>query len=294
MNTNSIRSNTLSRAFSALSLLCVCGMAATSQAGAQQFYVQTATSSNRVADWTNLWLQDTNPNDLYFVTPNFNPPGLGGIYDNHPIGVWFTGSDWAIFHQDSTSIPLGASYNVMKMPAGWNDFVHTATASNCAGDYTTLNNIWINGRPNELLWVTPNYNPGGKGGVYDNHNIGVWYNSATGRWAIFNQDHSAIPAGASFSVAYASGAYFPDYYVHTATSSNISGNVTFLDDYWINGSNGHIVIVTPVWNPGGRGGVYNNHAIGVWYDSAIGRYAIYNQDYSPMPPGAAFNVWVWY
>ena len=42
--------------------------------------------------------------------------------------------------------------------------------------------------------------------------------------------------------------------------------------------------------PGGVGGLYHNHAIGVYYYGS--RWAIFNQDMAPMPPGAAFNVWV--
>lgn len=36
---------------------------------------------------------------------------------------------------------------------------------------------------------------------------------------------------------------------------------------------GHILMVTPSWNPGGVGGVYNNHSIGVWHNGALKRYA---------------------
>jgi hypothetical protein len=43
------------------------------------------------------------------------------------------------------------------------------------------------------------------GGVYENHNIGVWYNNLPlspwrGHWCIFNQDLSAMPTGAAFTV----------------------------------------------------------------------------------------------
>src|SRR5690348_16462218 len=36
------------------------------------------------------------------VTQNWNPFGLGGVYNNHPIGVWYdpTFGEWTIFNED--------------------------------------------------------------------------------------------------------------------------------------------------------------------------------------------------
>jgi hypothetical protein len=293
-NTTSIRSNVVNRAIGALSLLCVYGLSPLPHAEAQTPYVQTGTSANRLGDWTDLSKKDTNPNSLYFVTSNWNPPGNPGVYNNHPTGVWFDSGrkDWAIFNQDDTAIPLGAAFNVIRVPAAENVYVHTATSANSLGDFTLLNNAYTNDNPYALVWVTPNWNPGARGGVYDDHNIGVWYDSYYGRWAIFNQDGSAIPAGASFNVIIGYEADAPYYYTHTATASNSEGDFTILDDSLINGANGHLLMVTPNWNPDGVGGVYDNHAIGVWYYSAIKRYAIFNQDGSAIPAGASFNVWV--
>jgi hypothetical protein len=297
MNTNaiSIRCHFLSRALGALSLLYVCGLTAATHADAQRtYYIQTTTAANRIGYWTDLSVQDSNPNRIYFVTPNWNPPGSGGVYNSHPTGVWFDAArgDWAIFNQDASQIPLGASFNVYGWQYAADAYTHIATAANSTGDYTILDSPYFNNDPNALVWVTPNWNPGGKGGVYNNHNIGVWYNNALGRWAIFNQDGSPIPHGAAFNVTYNSGPFAPYYYVHTATVSNSMSDYTVLDDSLINGANGHLLMVTPNWNPGGVGGVYLDHPIGVWYNSALKRYAVFNQDGSPMPRGASFNVWV--
>jgi hypothetical protein len=49
-------------------------------------------------------------------------------------------------------------------------------------------------------------------------------------------------------------------------------------------------MVTPNWNPGGAGGTYNDHPIGVWYHDAAQKWAVFNQDRASMPDGAAFNV----
>jgi hypothetical protein len=78
-------------------------------------------------------------------------------------------------------------------------FIHRAmTGVNTAGDYTTIDNPLCNGDPNAILIVTPNYNPGGGSGTYNNHPVGVFYIGA--RWAIFNQDLASMLNNAAFNV----------------------------------------------------------------------------------------------
>ena len=79
-------------------------------------------------------------------------------------------------------------------------------------------------------------------------------------------------------------------YVHRATAENVSDNSTYLDNPLINNNPNAIVSVTQNWNPGGGAGTYNDHPVGVWYDSSIERWAVFNQDRAAMPEGAAFNI----
>jgi hypothetical protein len=84
-------------------------------------------------------------------------------------------------------------------------FVHRATPENISANSTYLNNPQTNNEPNVILYVTQNWNPGGDTGTYNDHPIGVWYDSSTQRWAIFNQDREAMPEGAAFNVAVLEG-----------------------------------------------------------------------------------------
>jgi hypothetical protein len=86
------------------------------------------------------------------------------------------------------------------------------------------------------------------------------------------------------------GAAFADVFVHRATGDTISANSTFIDNPLTNGNPDAVLIVTQNWNPGGGGGTYNDHEIGVWYESEREQWAIFNQDRDPMTEGAAFNV----
>ena len=249
-------------------------------------FVHTATTGNRTGDYTTIdnALTNDHPNAIVFVTPNWNPGGIGGTYDDHNIGVWYTGSKWAIFNQDLTAIPVDAAFNVLVLVPGSDIFVHTATTGNSTGDYTTIDNALTNGHPNAVVFTTPNWNPGGIGGTYNNHNIGVWYDGS--QWAVFNQDIVAMPVNADFNVLIPN----PDtsVFVHKATAGNSAGDFTIIDYPLTNGNPDAKIIVTPNWNPGNVGGTYDNHPIGVYY--SLGKWRIFNQDLTAVPVGAAFNV----
>jgi len=163
-------------------------------------FTHTATSSTITANYTVLDdpLANNNPNAVIEVTPNYNPGGIGATYDNHPIGVWYTGSRWAIFNQDRAAMPVDAAFNVMVSPSpGSYSFlaIQTASSANSSGDATFLSSPTDYSGP--ILFITPNYNPGGVSGTYQNHNIGVYYGTS---WGIFNQDKAPMSLGSSFNV----------------------------------------------------------------------------------------------
>lgn len=282
------RSNAATRAIGALSLVCALGLSCAPAAMAQTPYIQTATATNSFFDWTDL-KKDLNHNTIYFFTSNWNPVGKTPTFNNHATGVYYDvrpNKGWSIFNQDLTGVPVGASFNVIGLQPAANIYVHQATAGTLAGDWTNLNNGFTNGNPNALVWAVPNWSAG----VYENHNIGVWYTGAN--WAVFDQDGSAIPTNCDFNILIADGPFWPVAYVHTAGAGNIAGDTTYLDNPLINGTTGHMLMVTPNWSPPGGPNVYINHPIGVWYDSNVKRYGIFCEDSAGMPNGASFNVWV--
>lgn len=83
-------------------------------------------------------------------------------------------------------------------------------------------------------------------------------------------------------------------FVHRATPENVSYNSTYIDDPRTNDRPDAVLSVTQNWNPGGSGGTYNDHPVGVWYDDGAKKWAIFNQDRAAMPVEAAFNVTVTY
>ena len=144
-------------------------------------------------------LTNGKPNAIILVTQNVNPGGVYGAPDNHPLGVFYDGSQWRVFNQDSAAMPVGAAFNVFVPKASASVFVHTTTSGNTIYfDTTEIDNPLTNGNPNAIVVVTPNWNPGGVGGTNDNHPVGVYYDGI--KWAIFNQDGGGMPLNAAFNV----------------------------------------------------------------------------------------------
>jgi hypothetical protein len=167
-------------------------------------------------------------------------------------------------------------------------FTHTATDANSRGDYTYISDPAIDGDPDAVVLVAVSMDRGNARGSSYDHNIGVWYEGVNEKkWAIFNQDRAAIPAGATFEVVIPPAS---ETFVHYAKLDNTVGNRTYLDNPLTNGEPDALLTVTQDWNPGGGRGVYNDHPIGVLYDADIRKWAIYNRGGAPMPEGAAFNI----
>jgi hypothetical protein len=123
--------------------------------------------------------------------------------------------------------------------------------------------------------------------------IGGYFSGATGAKVV-----SSTVAGTALDVdgpIRVSGTN-PTAFVHVATSGNTTvaqcgdDQCTEINNPLINGNESAILIVTQHFQNSTE--VYNEASIGVWYNPVAGRWNIFNQDKSPMPVGAAFNVLV--
>jgi hypothetical protein len=160
-------------------------------------FIHMATSSNISKNSTAIdnGLAD-DPNTLVFAVPNCSPPGGSRQCYNHPIGVWHTGTQWAIFNQDRAPMQEETGFNVLILDAAMNASVHTATTSNTEGNSTAIEDPLAR-NPSMLVFAMPRSLPGDSA-VYNNHPIGVWYTGE--KWAVFNEDLAAMPEGAAFNI----------------------------------------------------------------------------------------------
>jgi len=166
-------------------------------------------------------------------------------------------------------------------------FRHQCRDTNQFHNYTLINNPAINGNPLAHAIFTP-YSA--MGGIDENYHSGLYYNGAVSKWAIYNENYSAdtISLYSTFNVLVptANGASIK----HTATALNTTANLTFIDDPSTNNKPNALLYISHNW--GASGGVYNNHATGVFYHQASGKWGIFNEDLSAFPVGAVYNVFV--
>lgn len=171
---------------------------------------------------------------------------------------------------------------------GGDTLVHRATPGNIVGNGTYIDHPVSNGNPDAVLLVTQVSYPDGT--TANAHPTGVWYDENRGRWAIFNQDLAAMPEGIVFNVVALKEAG-KNTFVHRASSANTDGENTYIDHPSANAAPDAVLLITPNWNPGGGGpGTYNDHPVGVWYDTSREKWAIRNEDLAPLPVRAAFDV----
>ena len=162
-------------------------------------------------------------------------------------------------------------------------FVHVSSQKNTVSNSTILDNTLANNNSQAVIFITPNWKA-----PYNPTSLGVyWHNK---EWRIFNQDRSKnIPENYNFNVLVYPKAG-PNVFVHKASKGNIFGgkkHITRIKHPYCNNDREAKLIVTQNYGTNTEG-VYNNHPIGVYYEN--GYWTIYNQDMTPMPENAQFNV----
>lgn len=256
-----------------------------------------ANASNSVGDYTVIDNPYTNgnPHAIILVTHNWNPGGVGGVYNNHPSGVYYTNSKWAIFNEDKTTMVVNSTYNVRVI-------INTGSTSACvngpggntiAGDGQTLScGVGSSPSTSTAVYATLNWNSPGTG-VYINSPLGVYHNLVSPpTMLIFRQDQATWPSGATINTSTNGGN--TNLIVTTTSLSRdpVNSNSVIINSAACNGNPNALLQVTQNWNPGASSGTYNDHNIGVWYNSSNSRWEVYNEDGSALPTNAAFNVGV--
>lgn len=256
-------------------------------------FVWTATSSNVVSGiFTVINNGATNgaPNALLFVTSAYDPGGVCGcVSDPAPVGViWLPGRhQWAIFNLDVSSMPVGASFNVLVVQrASSQVFVDTSTSQNTQANGTVINSPAINGNSNALLQVTESL-PNGLGSQIDEHALGVVYGLGTkgNQWDIQNVDNASMPIGVKFNVMVGAAASNGGSAVLlTGTSSNTFGSSTYVNNSETTGNPNAVVFEIQNADPGFHFGSGDVAPTGViYFSSPKDRLGVFNENGKFMP-----------
>jgi hypothetical protein len=225
------------------------------------------------------------PEALLEVTPNWNPPGASAVFNDANVSTFYDSAkgQWAIFNQNFAAMPDAASFNYVRSPGGAQRFVATS-----ANTQSFVMRPGLGAADNDLsavLIVTPSWN-----GVIDDRPVGVYYDTLVHRWAVINEDLQAMPLNAAFNVWIADTKQGS--FIHTTTAANVSNDFTYLDNMNTNNEPAAQIFVTHNLSPNGGGSPAHPHALGVFFEPTAQKWAIFNQDQSPMPVGRSFNVMI--
>lgn len=205
--------------------------------------------------------------------------GLGLIFNTLPV----TDADGLRRIKTATT---GTKADIGAYEYGDTSFMHTATGDSISGHITWLDEPSVDDDAAANLFVTPNFNAGGSGGVANNHPFGTWY---FGGWSLFNENTAvAMPPGSHFDVF--SAAPGSGVFRHVSTADSVSGAFSQLADSSVDNLPDRIVLATQNYS---AGAVYNPHPLGLLYFAfgGPGAWLVANLDDAPMPTGAGFNIY---
>jgi hypothetical protein len=238
---------------------------------------------------------DNRPGAVLFVTPNYNANAeCGCVYEQDPVSVVWAGDRWEIVNEDRNQFSEGVSFNILVVPrADRNAFFLIAKSSNISGDSVFINSKLTNGKPDAEIQVTQDFTPDGvnSGPIapFNPHPVGVRYDRANKKWAIFNEDHAAMPVHASFNVlvgpAASNGGHGEEL---TAASGNLHNGGVAISTGQTTGNPNNVTFVTQNSTPGGKTGRRDNAQPGVWFNGNT--EVIFNEDQSDITAGTTFNV----
>jgi len=159
-----------------------------STANTFEHLVGTSNSNNSVINHVGL---NSNPQKILQVSQHWRT-----IYNPSPPGILYFGGNWQILNFDLQDIPINSNYNVYYQDKSKSAYEHISKDANIQNNYTYLDNHLINGIHCAQIQVTQSVSQG----IFNNSPIGVFYDSGPNKWAIFNQNLSAMPENAAFHV----------------------------------------------------------------------------------------------
>jgi hypothetical protein len=214
---------------------------------------------------------------LLLVTHVWNPGGVGGVLDPHPLGATSDGAGTGyVFHEDGTPIPVGDAFTVVV------DSISLVSAPAAGAPAVPIDGAF----DSAATWFITAEWPPGVNGVSDTHVPALSYLAK--QWSIVDADGSPVPGGASF----AAGSYAGVTVV--ATQANAGGTSMYLDapsigGLQVDGNPDAALLVSQNLAPS-NGAVAVAAPVGVFYDTQAQKWGVFTEDGSPLPLGAAFNV----
>ncbi len=160
-------------------------------------YRHSVTAGSVIGPETPLDNAGLNGQPERIVLATRDPLGSPSISDlTSPIAVRYFPSAWGVLRVAGGSMPASGGFHIYFQEPSFNAFKHTASTSNIFGNTTMIDHALLNEHRCARFHITQSGN-----GLLNTHHVGVFYNVATRRWGIFNQDFDEpMPVGAAYFV----------------------------------------------------------------------------------------------
>lgn len=149
----------------------------------------TASSENTIDFYTMIDdpALNNNPDAVVVITSQ------SGRNDT-PVGVWSTGTQWAIYTVDFTALPTSTTFTLLVTVASDNAFVVEANIANTKANFLYLDHPLLNNNPRATIWITPLMSE-----VANPYPTRLNY-GGDDHWYILNPDGSDMKPGVKFHV----------------------------------------------------------------------------------------------
>jgi len=229
--------------------------------------------------WTDLQANLLDSNDIAIIQHRYylGDPGFDRVSS-----VLITPTVKRILNDDLITMADSVHFSILRAGDDVTSFVHTMEVSNDFGAYTVLDHPDLNGNPSAIFVYSHNYEPET---VYNDETTCAHYNGT--HWTIRNEDGTDLPDQSSYNVVIPPPSN--KVFVHTSDAGNSPGYYSYIDHPDLNA------------NPAARFFVRHNlnlstsaHDVnvGAFYQPFIEKWAIFNEDFSTMDAGLAFNVMI--
>jgi len=160
----------------------------------------------------------------------------------------------------------------------------TTNAANTVSSKSLIDLPGLTGNPLAIIVATPM----GNTEMLNTNPIGAWYYS--GKWNIFNSNHSVMPLGATYMIRF----YLqpgPNQFMHRVTKENTGAEGSYIDNPALNNNPGAQVTILQNYAPEVRSPYnLNRFPSTVSYSTAASRWYIANVSGDPLSPNTVFNA----
>ena len=166
------------------------------------------------------------------------------------------------------------------------NYIHANSGINCYGDYTILNTSIIGNTITDKIIFTHVWGlPDNSHEAYMHNSNGLWY--AGSDWSIYDETQVDIDTNFAYNVLNCkqNGTAF----THTVTTGNSILNWSLIDNTVLNGNPNAVFFITKTWD----NYVYDTAHVGVWYDQAMSKWSVYNENPSGiLELNSTYNIFV--